>query len=184
LPSVAEIFTRRWSLVACLAVAFAALVVLTLGFVALFGQFPRGSDYAGSLLAGYDMVHGNWRLAGWWLPTDPFWTTDLPIYGFASLVFGLSAATLLYVPAALWAGLTVAACATALAMAHPGGRLRATGTVLTLMALPLFRTSGVMVQIAHAPMHVASLLLVLAMFALGARALAGSPRRPRARSRH
>jgi hypothetical protein len=152
-------------------IAAMALVVLTLFYIRIFGPIVQQSDFASIFLAGRDMLAGNWRLKGWWLPPDPFWTTDIPIYGLAGLIFGLDPKVLVYVPALLWSAVTVAACAVAVARGEKRGRLWALPVILTLLGLPLLRSSMVMVQVAHAPMHMASLLLILATFVMAAGAI-------------
>jgi hypothetical protein len=153
-----------------LLVAAISLIALTLFYIVIFGQVQRESDFASSFLAGRDMFAGNWRLEGWWLPPDSFWLTDVPLYGLAGLVFGLRPEVLLYVPAFLWAALTVSCCAVAV-RGEGRNRFWALPVVLTLIGLPLFRSSAVMVQATYAPMHVASLILILVMFVLADKAI-------------
>lgn len=142
----------------------AAFLCLTVAYVILFGQIPRDYASASIYLAGIDLIHGNWRLENWWLAPDPFLTSDIVVYGVAHLIFGYHIAVLLYVPAALWAGLVLLACATASTGMRPRDRGWIVACVLTLLGLLIFERNPVMEQISFAPMHVASLCFVLAMF--------------------
>jgi hypothetical protein len=47
------------------------------------------ADGAGNALQGWDMLHGNVLLHGWWVTDVSFWTTELPQYALVSAVAGL-----------------------------------------------------------------------------------------------
>jgi hypothetical protein len=64
--------------------------------VALFWCYLRqsqttgvDSDAAGQVLVGWDMLHGNWLLSGWFVADVSFYTFEVPVYGLAALAHGL-----------------------------------------------------------------------------------------------
>lgn len=76
---------RLWT-VAGIVVSSAAFVVLYF-FVSRRGMFT--SDSGVVALQGWDYVHGNILLNGWYSADVNFYTLELPIYGLLELVFGL-----------------------------------------------------------------------------------------------
>jgi hypothetical protein len=51
---------------------------------------PVDSDGAGMALQGWDMLHGNLLLSGWWLADVTFYTFEIPIDALAEAVHGLN----------------------------------------------------------------------------------------------
>jgi hypothetical protein len=64
--------------------------------VALFWCYLRqsqttgvDSDAAGMVLQGWDMMHGDWLLSGWFVSDVSFYTFEIPVDGLAALAHGL-----------------------------------------------------------------------------------------------
>src|SRR5579872_4251124 len=66
-----------------------AATALLLCYLRIAGTTPVIADGAGNALQGWDMLHGNVLLHGWWVTDVSFWTTELPQYALASAVAGL-----------------------------------------------------------------------------------------------
>ncbi len=66
-----------------------AATALMLSYLRIAGTTPVIADGAGNALQGWDMLHGNVLLHGWWATDVSFWTTELPQYALASAVAGL-----------------------------------------------------------------------------------------------
>jgi hypothetical protein len=67
----------------------AAAAVLMFCYLRIAGTTRALSDGAGDALQGWDMVHGNVLLHGWWATDVPFLTTELPQYALVTAVAGL-----------------------------------------------------------------------------------------------
>jgi hypothetical protein len=67
----------------------AAAAVLLFCYLRIAGTTPVDSDGAGDALMGWDMLHGNVLLHGWWATDVSFWTTELPQYAVVEAVAGL-----------------------------------------------------------------------------------------------
>lgn len=135
------------------------------------------SDNANAVMAGRDLFHGNVLLRGWELPSDTFWSIDLPVYGLASVVLGISPRTLYLVPVLI--GLAVMLVAWT-CRPHDRGRVSAAvavGVMFTLLGLPHPMLAVAFLQ---GPHHVGTTLLCLIAFRLltvptiGVRWLAGT----------
>ena len=73
-------------------VAVAALTIgLFWGYLLQSRTQAANSDSAGMVLQGWDMVHGNLLLRGWFLSDVSFYTFEVPLDGLISLVYGLRA---------------------------------------------------------------------------------------------
>jgi hypothetical protein len=140
--------------------------VLTILYYYIFRTSPRFSDDASLLLAGSEMIGGNWRLHGWWLPIDNFWTNDIPLYALLAKLQGLKPVIMLQLPVLLWSLL----CIVCLTLARTGlckeNRNWATIALATPIFLPVITDNGGMFQIAHAPIHVETTVGVLICFLL------------------
>src|SRR6516225_7535990 len=140
--------------------------LLTILYYYVFRTSPRFSDDASLLLAGSEMIEGNWRLHGWWLPIDNFWTNDIPLYALLAKLQGLRPVIMLQLPVLLWSLL----CIVCLTLARTGlckeNRAWATVALATPILLPVITDNGGMLQIAHAPIHVETTVGVLICFLL------------------
>src|SRR5437660_3116601 len=154
------------------ALAFSAAWVALLYSVS-WHAFAANSDDANVVLAGHSFVHGNPFLHGWQLPADPYWLTDVAVYGAFVAVTGLRASLMHAVPAALAASVVLVAVWLASRGAPRGGWTwtgGATTFVIIGLPVPLFSTFFL-----QGPQHVATILACLIAFA----ALAGAPSRRR-----
>jgi len=125
--------------------------------------FGGNSDDANALLAGHALVHGNVLLHGWQLPTDSYWSVDLPLYGIASLVTGVGQSLLHIVPSAIAAAVVLAAVVLAVRDAPPARRWAAGATTLAIVGLPAPLLASFFLQ---GPMHIATTLYCLLAFLL------------------
>ena len=66
-----------------------AVAALMWCYLRIAGTTRVNSDAAGSALQGWDMLHGNVLLHGWWTTDFSLWTTELPQYALVSAVAGL-----------------------------------------------------------------------------------------------
>lgn len=123
------------------------------------------ADDANTLLAGWDMVHGNVLLHGWSMPRDSFLTGDIPISGILAAAVGVGPRLVHVVPVVLAAGCILAA----LWYASSGAKNRwlAMLPVVLLVGLPTPLQSIFWLQ---SPMHVATILYCLVAFGCLARA--------------
>jgi hypothetical protein len=148
-----------------------SFIVLSVAYYYNFRRFPRSSDDANSLLAGYDMSNGNWRLNRWWMPEDNFLTIDMLSYPGLIKCLGFNPYIMFYLPAMLWAGVAVLSVLLA-----QGGLARsktlAVATVATLILLPVTWNNGAFL-ISHAQIHVGTILFVLLCFLLVKKVMSG-----------
>ena len=77
---------RRWRAAAAFAVAAAALFCV---YLRLSGTSPMNSDSANVLLMGWDMLHGNLLLHGWYTADVSVYTTEVPQYALLASFLGL-----------------------------------------------------------------------------------------------
>jgi hypothetical protein len=77
---------RRWAAVPAIAVTAAALFAV---YLKLSGTSPMNSDSANVLLMGWDMLHGNPLLHGWYATDVSVYTTEVPQYGLLTLFLGV-----------------------------------------------------------------------------------------------
>ena len=140
------------------ALAFSAAWVALLYSIS-WHAFAANSDDANVVLAGHSFVHGNPFLHGWQLPADPYWLTDVPVYGAFVAVTGLRASLMHAVPAALAASVVLVAVWLASRGAPRGGWTwtgGATTFVIIGLPVPLFRIllgQSLTFEIAHARRH-------------------------------
>ena len=132
----------------------------------LFLPFPRDADMASVALAGLDMAQGNWRLAGWWLPSDNVVTLDLPLYALAGRLGLAPLAAAYVVPAVLWGG----TCTLAVLAAMRGRSWIAgwpAACVLACLAVPAMLSPIPGFEVSLAPDHIMTVaVLLLAMLVL------------------
>lgn len=81
----------RWGKATVAIVSAFTVVALFLAYVRLSSFYQADSDGASNAIQAWQMLHGNWLLAGWTLSDVSFWTTELPQYMLVELAHGLSA---------------------------------------------------------------------------------------------
>ncbi len=127
------------------------------------------SDHANTVLAGRDLI-GNPLLRDWVLPGDPYWLTDLHVFGIVAALVGAGPMTMHVVPV-LFAAAFVATAWWALGQVGRGaGRWIGTALVTLLVGLP----HPILNQYLVSNLHVATVIECL----IGAALLAHHPRRP------
>jgi hypothetical protein len=77
---------RRWKAAAALTVAGA---VLFCAYLWLSSTSPVNSDSANVLLMGWDLLHGNVLMHGWYMADVSLYTTELPQYALLESLLGL-----------------------------------------------------------------------------------------------
>ena len=140
----------------------------------------RNSDDSGNFLAGIDMAEGNWRLHGWVMAPDNYYTTDVLGQAVLKLLFGYHPIFMQGLEALIWAG--IALLGTALACRGAGLR-HLPGTIciaLSLLAFNVFEHQFRDLFMSSVASHGFTILLTLATFAL-ATGESGSRRRAIAR---
>ena len=70
-----------------------AVVLLFLAYLQVSRTYPENSDESNDLLMGWDILHGNLLLHGWYLSDVSFITTELPQYALLVGLLGLHTAT-------------------------------------------------------------------------------------------
>ncbi|MGO8951140.1 MAG: hypothetical protein ACLQUY_26500 [Ktedonobacterales bacterium] len=136
-----------------------------LGFLVLFAGYLYGgqrvganSDDASIILEGQAMLHGNLLLHGWYLPSDNFLTTDMPLDALGSVFF--TAQQLLKITPALLYAATVLG-ATYLAsrrVSDPASRWLSAAACLALTAFPVGLLFTIVMQ---SPMHIGTIVASL-----------------------
>ncbi|GAA4496816.1 hypothetical protein [Gluconacetobacter tumulicola] len=149
-------------------VIFTLLLVTTLALTWIyywaFAEYPGNSDTAGGYLAAADMAAGNWRLKGWWWGSDTFWTSDLAFEAALIALFGNHPIIMMLSSAFDWAGVVVLA---AVATGAGVSRFRfALLPVAAIVALPILRNNPPMNLIVLSPIHIGTIIYILAMFLL------------------
>ncbi len=85
----------RWPTAARQLVTVVAIAALTIGLFWAYLLQSRtqaaNSDAAGMVVEGWDMLHGNLLLRGWFLADVSFYTFEVPLDGLISVVYGLRA---------------------------------------------------------------------------------------------
>jgi hypothetical protein len=141
-----------------------SFIILAVAYYYNFRRFPRSSDDANSLLAGYDMSNGNWRLIWWWMPADNFLTIDMLAYPIFVRCLGFNPYIMFYLPAMLWAGVAVLSVLLAQDGLAAKNKALAVAAVVTPILLPITSNNGAMLLISHAQIHIGTILYVLLCF--------------------
>ena len=150
-----------------------AFIILTVAYYHMFRTVPRQSDLANTLLAGYDMSKGNWRLKDWWLGADNFATTDIVFYAILVKCLGFTPQIMFYLPAMLWAGVALLAVVLAQGGLAQRNKKVAVAAVATPILLPIIRDHAGMSQISESPMHIGTIIYVLLCFLLVKKVMTG-----------
>jgi hypothetical protein len=140
---------------------FAALSVL---YFFLFWRLERTSDQASILLAGLDMLHGNWRLSGWWLSIDNFYTMEAWFYTVLIGLFGFQPMLMFVLAAMIWAGIAVLSAL--VATRRVASPMMASCIALTLIGLPIMASDQLMPTLSQVPIHTTTTAYVLICFLL------------------
>lgn len=106
-PAARRLLSSRLAAAAALVLG---IVVLTFVYRRLSVMVPVNSDDANFVLQGMAIARGNPLLAGWTIPADTFYTTDLPLYAVATLFRGVSPAVVHTVAALVYALIVAVAC--------------------------------------------------------------------------
>ncbi len=80
---------RTWKWLRWVGGTTLAAAVLMFCYLRIAGTTPVDSDGAGNALQGWDLLHGNLLLHGWWATDVSFWTTELPQYALVEAFAGL-----------------------------------------------------------------------------------------------
>lgn len=151
--------------VAAVLAAFAFLTAFR--FVIATGDY-RNSDDAGNFLAGVEMAEGNWRLHGWVMAFDSYYSTDVVALALLKLLFGLHPIFMQGLEALIWAAIALLG----IGLACTGLRSRfLPGTIaiaLSLLAFNSFEHGFRDVTITNIGSHGSTILLTLWAFALTA----------------
>jgi hypothetical protein len=120
----------RGARLAWAAAGAAAAAGLFFAYLCLSRTYPENSDEANILLMGWDMLHGNLVLHGWYMSDVSFYTTELPQYALLESFLGLHTGTA-HVAAAMTYTLAVLLAAL---LAKGRGTSRRAGAVRALTA--------------------------------------------------
>lgn len=129
---------RRWrQRLVWTVVMAAAAVALFEGMLRVSRTYGMNSDGAGIALQGWDFVHGNLLLSGWWTADVSFYTFEIPVDGLVALAHGLGGDVVRITAAIAYTALTCVAALTA------RGRARgAEGIVRALLAAGIMLAPG------------------------------------------
>ena len=136
-----------------------------LGFLALFFGYlyssqlvVKNSDDASIILEGQAMLHGNLLMHGWYLPSDSFITTEMPLDAINSIFF-TGVQILRITPALLYAATVLTATYLATRqVSDPPRRWLAAAACLALIAFPVGLLFSLVMQ---GPMHIGTILASL-----------------------
>lgn len=163
---------RKGALVAA-AIAAAVATVVFLTAVARHTRYGS-SDNANAVLAGQAMLHGNPLLADWKLPHNSYWLLDLPVFGLASVIFGMGDVALAAVPATIdTLAIILGSMVAVIGLRNRRTWWVAPAVLLILLGLP---HNYLVLFILQGPHHVATAVACLGAFALLARAGIGGVR--------
>src|SRR5712691_1967719 len=110
---------RRWATLTAYLLAGAVLFTV---YLRLSETSPLNSDSANILLIGWDLLHGNLPLHGWYMSDVSFYPTELPQYALLESFLGLHMQTA-HIAAAMTYTLTfLLAVLLARSSVTPGGR--------------------------------------------------------------
>ncbi len=151
---------RRLGWWALAVLAFCVLVTL-LDLISQHADPSRTSDQASLVLEGRSLSRGNVLLHGWSLSFDSFWTTEVPFYGLATLILGVTRTELALVPAAEVALVVVVGGLLAIAGRRRAGSVAAGVTVVAFVVLAPHALASFLLAGGH---HIGALLFSLAAF--------------------
>jgi len=167
--------TPNWLRATAILTLFVGItLLLTYVYYWAFAEYPGNSDTAGGYLAASDMAAGNWRLKGWWWGSDSFWTSDLAFEAALIALFGNHPIIMMLSSAFDWAGVVVLSVVASGAGASKSRF--ALLPVVAIVALPILRNNPPMNLIVLSPIHIGSIIYILAMFLLAP--IASTGRRP------
>jgi hypothetical protein len=86
-----------------------AAVLLTWAYLLESRLYKTNSDGAGEVLMGWDMLHGNLLLRGWWTADVSFYTFEVPVDAVVAAVHGLNSDVAHVTAAICYAALLIAA---------------------------------------------------------------------------
>lgn len=160
-PELATLRKKSWQRLIFLAVAYVFLVGY---FLTVFGEIERNADNTGNCYAGVDWFRGNWNLHGWVLPPDNFMNSDLLLYGILSKLFGVKVEICHYSAALIWSAVVL--LAGLLVGRDPDVQRRrwvflAAGTTLFV---PVIRGNPELGLISMSPLHIGSIVYLLACY--------------------
>ena len=164
---------KRWQVAALGGAVFAYACWVSLAF-------GKSADQANLLLAGIDLLHGNWRLHGWFMVADNYWTSDVALGAVLSGLRWLagrpeiSPVTLVVQPALSWAVVFVVALLAARQMLSGKDGWWAATVLLAVCFVPAMRPDGPLQLAFLSSIHILTLLYVLVAFLLGQAMLAGT----------
>ena len=135
------------------------------GFFALFFGYlyssqlvVKNSDDASIILEGQAMLHGNLLMHGWYLPSDSFITTEMPLDALNSIFF-TGQQILRITPALLYAATVLIATYLATRqVSDPKRRWLAAAACLALLAFPIGLLFSLVMQ---GPMHIGTIVATL-----------------------
>jgi len=177
MPTETDITKKPWTKgfpLKCILLG-SAFLVLAVIYYYNFKRFFRTSDDATIFLAGQEMDKGNWRLQGWWLPDDNYVPIDIFFYAAFTRILGPKPQILFYLPAALWAAVSMLSLHLSQGGLPKRQKKFAIIAVATPVLLPLLRSSGALAEaIAHSPQHIGTILYILFCFGLAKKILPGN----------
>lgn len=138
--------TRRLRLLPVGGVVLVAAVFFALTLAQSLRQSWNG-DTANVTLQGWDLIHGQVRLHGWWSTDVNFYTLDLPIYAVNVLIFGLGSTAPHVAGAMVYTVIFLAAAWLAKGRATGGAAWLRVALVAMFMTGVLFAGSGIVTNV-------------------------------------
>jgi hypothetical protein len=136
------------------------IAVLTFLYRRLSLGVPVNSDDANFVLQGLAIAHGNPLLAGWTIPADTFYTTDLPLYAIVVAMRGVDPSVVHTVGAVVYALLVAVACL--LARGSARGRPAWLRMLITFALLAAPANPAGIALLLEGPYHTGTTLFLLA----------------------
>jgi len=149
------------------AVLLVAVVFFALSLAQSLTQ-PWNSDTASVALQGWDMVHGQVLLHGWWSSDVNFYTFDAPIYGLCALVLGLSGTSLHVAGALIYTLVFLAACGLAKGRSS-GAVVRLRVALVALFMTAMLFEGGLVATMMIVPDHNGTVVFILVAYVLYSR---------------
>ena len=117
----------------------------------------NSSDNASMVMQAKDVLHGNIFLKGWSLPSDTYYTIDLPFYVLAVLVLGVCELPMHVVPVAIFLLVLLLALVIS-GLGKKGNYLIRFVTILTILGFPCAYTA---LNSLRSPIHYATQIYIL-----------------------